>query len=130
MTLHDGPWLIGDHSLHVQRWQPNFLTKMAEITHLPIWIHFPMLPVKHYYVNWLQRVRNLIGKTLKVDSTTLQASRGRFACVCVEVDLCYPLESAYHLKRRSWKLQYKGLQVVCYKCGCYDHGTVVCPQSP
>lgn len=49
-TLFDGPWLIGDRYLHVQRWQPNFLAESAVITHLPVWIRFLMIPVKYYSV--------------------------------------------------------------------------------
>lgn len=84
-----------------------------EITHLRIWIRFPMLPVKYYSIHWLQRAGNQIGKSLKVDYTTLLASRGRFARVCVEVDLYHPLKSTYELKNRSWRLQYEGIQIVC-----------------
>lgn len=91
-ALLDGSWLIGDHCLHVQRWNPNFLADMAEITHLPVWVRFLMLPIEYYSVPWLQRAGNKIGKTIKVDATTLLASRGRFARVCIEVDLRQPLK--------------------------------------
>lgn len=100
-ALFNGPWLVGDHYLHVQRWQPNFLEETAKITHIPVWIRFPMLPLEYYSVHWLHSAGNQIGKTLKVDSTTLLASRGRFTKVCVEVDLCQPLKSFYHLKNKA-----------------------------
>lgn len=89
-----------------------------------------MLPLEYYSVSWLQRAGNEIGKTLKVDTITLLASRGCFARVCVDLDLRQPLKPAYHLKNRSWKLQYEGLQVMCDKYGRYGHGTSACPLSP
>lgn len=73
-ALFNGPWLVGDHYRHVQRWQPNFVAETAVITHLPVWHRFPMLPVEYYSFQWLRRAGNQIGKTLKVDSTTLMAS--------------------------------------------------------
>lgn len=60
----DGPWLVCDHYLHVQRWEPNFLPETAEISHLPVWFRFSLLLVKYYSVQWLQRASNQIGKTI------------------------------------------------------------------
>lgn len=97
------------------------------ITHLPLWIRFPLLPVEYYSRQWLHRAGNHIGKTLKVDTTTLLASRGRFARVCVEVDLTQPLKSSYRFKSITWRVQYEGLQVVGYYCGRYGHGDSTFP---
>lgn len=36
-ALSDGPWMIGDHYLHVQRWRHNFLADSAKITSLHVW---------------------------------------------------------------------------------------------
>lgn len=58
---------------------------------MPVWVRFPVLPAKYYTERWLRQARNHIGHTVKVDITTLLASRGMFARVCVEVDLDKPL---------------------------------------
>lgn len=84
-ALLDGPWLIADHYLHVQRWKPNFIAETTEITHLHVWICSPMLPVEYYTSHRLQRAGNQIGKTLKVVYTTLLASRGRFASISLRL---------------------------------------------
>lgn len=54
---------------------------------LPVLVRFPILPLEKYTVGWLKRDGNSIGKTIRVDMATLIASRGKFARVCVEVDL-------------------------------------------
>lgn len=45
-ALTEGPWLIGDNCLHVQRWKPTFVAESAKITTLPVWVCFPKLPVE------------------------------------------------------------------------------------
>lgn len=85
--LLDGPWMIGDNYLHVQRWRHNFRAEKEEINMLPVWFRFPILPVEYYSERWLKKVVNEIGRTIKVDLATLLASQGKFARVCVEIDL-------------------------------------------
>lgn len=46
------------------------------------------------------------GRTLRVDETTLITSRGKFAIVCIEVDLNKPLKVGYKLKGKLRKVQY------------------------
>lgn len=67
----------------------------AEINFLPVWVQFSVFPVEYYTEKWLERAGNRIARTLKVDKTTLIASRGKFARVCVEVDLTKPLKAGY-----------------------------------
>ncbi|CAN1120338.1 hypothetical protein LINPERHAP2_LOCUS151 [Linum perenne] len=47
-----------------------------------------------------QRIGDRIGRTVRIDHTTLEGSRGNFARICVEVDLSKPLLSKYRLRRR------------------------------
>lgn len=96
-ALLDGPWMIGDNYLHVQRWKPNFIADGVEISSLSVWIRFPVLPVEYYTKGWLKRAENSIGRTIMVDVVSLLASRGKFTCVCVEVDCQRPLKSGYHM---------------------------------
>lgn len=89
-ALLGGPWVIGDHYLHVRLWTPNF---EARIDVLPIWVRFPDLPIEYYEKRWLERAGNRIGNTLWVDEMTLLASRGKFAKVCVEI--LFPIINHY-----------------------------------
>lgn len=85
-AMFEGPWMIGENYLHVQRWKANFCPETEIITSLPVWIRFPLLPLEYYKPAWLKRVADQIGRTIRVDNTTLTTVRGRFARVCVEVD--------------------------------------------
>lgn len=57
----------------------------------------------------------------------LSASRGKFARVCVEVDLNKPLEASYKLKGQLWKVQYESLRTLCFSCEIYGHSKEGCP---
>ncbi|CAN1133300.1 hypothetical protein LINPERHAP2_LOCUS7563 [Linum perenne] len=65
--------------------------------------------------------KNKIGKTIRIDHTTLQGNRGNFARIYVEVDLSKPLLSKYHLRRRVRHIEYEGLHTIGFSCGCYGH---------
>lgn len=43
---------------------------------------------------WLERARNKNGRMIRFDKTTLLASHGKFARVCVDIDLTNPLKGA------------------------------------
>lgn len=97
-ALIEGPWLIGENYLHVQRWKPNFVAELAVTTSLPVWVRFPTLSVEFYTEQWLRMAGNELGGTIKVDDTTLDTTRGRFARVCIELDLTKPLCSRYRMR--------------------------------
>lgn len=73
----------------------------AEINTFSVWVCFPILPVEYYTENWLRRARDQIGRTIKVDDTTIYAMRGKFARVCVEVDLTKPLKGRYRMRGKE-----------------------------
>lgn len=127
--MFNGPWVINDHYLHIRRWEPNFVAKLAKIESLLVWVRFPILPVEYFNEHWLKRAGNRIGRTVKVDRTTLMAARGKFARACVEVDLTKPLKSGYMMRGRRWLVQYEGLHNLCFICGRFGHTMNICPTA-
>ncbi|XP_020237468.1 uncharacterized protein LOC109816765 [Cajanus cajan] len=61
---------------------------------------------------------------------TLNATRGRFARVCVEIDLDQPVVGKVWFQNNWFKIQYEGLHLLCGECGWYGHVTRACPSSP
>lgn len=86
-ALCDRPWMVGDNYLYVQRWRPYFVAEAVRIYSLPVWVCFPILSFEYYSEAWLHKAGNHIGKTIKVDSPTIAALEGKFARVCIEIDL-------------------------------------------
>ncbi|KAI9116726.1 hypothetical protein K1719_012384 [Acacia pycnantha] len=46
-ALYEGPWMIDDHYLLVQRWRPNFNPKKADCQRrIAVWVRIPDLPME------------------------------------------------------------------------------------
>lgn len=69
----------------------------------------------------LKRIGNLLGKLLKIDALTTSQNRGKFARMCVELDLTKPLEAFVQINQEWYNIEYEGLPDICYLCGRYGH---------
>ena len=125
--LTEGPWIIGGHYLTIQKWKPNLNPTTERITSTAAWIRFPEMPIKYLDQKILTQIGNKIGKTIKVDRKTAQQSRG--ARICVEIDLEKPLIPKIILGNRWQRIEYEGLQQVCFVCGKFGHKFDECPSK-
>lgn len=91
------------------------------INSLLVSVRLPTLPIEYYTIRWLERASIKIGRTMKVDRTMLIASYGRFARVCVGIDLTKLLRVGYRLNHEMHELQYEGLHELCFNCGRHGH---------
>ncbi|WJX36677.1 hypothetical protein P8452_24530 [Trifolium repens] len=128
-ALEDGPWLIYDHYLIVRQWSPNFYPNEATIDSVSVWVRIPDLPIEYYDAKVLHFIGDRIGKTVKVDKNTLFQERGKYARLCVEVDLTKTLLAAFELKGRFYKIEYEGLHMLCRTCGKFGHYIEGCPEK-
>lgn len=120
------PWMILEHYLTVQDWRPNFDPHTDKTERVLVWVHFPDLPVEYFDYNFLMRIGELIGEPKNIDEATSLVSRGRFARMCIEVDITKPLLSKYKLRRRVRRIEYEGIHLVCFNCGTYGHREEQC----
>ncbi|KAI9074508.1 hypothetical protein K1719_043507 [Acacia pycnantha] len=99
-AFSEGPWMIDDHYLLVQRWRPNFNPWSADRHRkIAVWVRIPDLPMEFCTVESLGMIGNMIGKIVKIDrSTSIYEKRG-FARICVEIDLRLPLRRSKCLGR-------------------------------
>ncbi|KAI9118524.1 hypothetical protein K1719_010856 [Acacia pycnantha] len=59
-AFQEGPWMIEDHYLIVQRWRPNFNPWKADLQrNIAAWIRFPDVPFEFYNVESLRRIGNM-----------------------------------------------------------------------
>lgn len=66
-------------------WSPQFTAEIATIDKTLVWVRIPCLNIVYYDESILLTLE--VGKPVKVDIHTLQVERGRFARICVEIDL-------------------------------------------
>jgi hypothetical protein len=120
-ALFEGPWKVADHYIMVQRWR-KFFSLTAEISKkVAVWIRIPKLPIELCNHRFLWRIGSTLGTMLKVDRLTSIHSRGKFARICVELDLEKQLASHIMLRGTRVNLEYEGLHAICFSCGRYGH---------
>ncbi|KAI9084135.1 hypothetical protein K1719_033933 [Acacia pycnantha] len=127
-AFSEGPWMIDDHYLLVQRWRPNFNPLRADCQRkIVVLIRIPDLPMEFCTVESLGLIGNMIGKIVKIDRSTSIYEKGGFARICVEIDLQTPSLPAFKGFGEERQLVYEGLHLVCFRCGKYGHERMVCP---
>lgn len=103
-------------------------------------MRIPCLPIEYYTKHILWRIRDGLGRTLKVDTNTLRrleeltderyvTERGKFVRVCIEVDLQKTLAAKFELNGREYRVEYEGLHLICFTCGCYGHRRDQCKEG-
>ncbi|CAA7051321.1 unnamed protein product [Microthlaspi erraticum] len=127
-ALTGGPWRAFGSYLMVQAWTPDFDPLRNDITTTPVWVRLSNIPVTFYHKAILMGIARGLGKPVKVDLTTLNFERGRFARVCVEVNLAKPLKGTVMINGDRYFVAYEGLANICAGCGLYGHMTHGCPQ--
>ena len=74
---------------------------------------------------------NKLGKLLKVDVVTSAAIRGRYARLCIQINMAYPFQYARCVKIGAfWQaIIYENLPMLCYQCGRLGHREVHCTET-
>lgn len=130
MVISNGPWMMFDHYLAVMRWSPEFVSPNAKVDRTTVWIRFPGLNLVYYDESFLLALASVVGTPIKVDRNTLKVERGRFARICVEIDLNQPVVGKVWVNGYWYKVSYEGLHIICSSCGCYGHLARNCTAPP
>ncbi|XP_057426278.1 uncharacterized protein LOC130719683 [Lotus japonicus] len=120
-VLQGRPWVIFNHYVAVSTWTPDFVATASAIHKTMVWIHFPGLNLAFYDESFLRAMATAVGKPVKVDTSTQTFSRGRYARVCVEIDLSLPVVGKVWFRDNWFRVEYEGLHIICDQCGCYGH---------
>ncbi|XP_019155204.1 PREDICTED: uncharacterized protein LOC109152077 [Ipomoea nil] len=122
----EGPWIIQDHYLVVQQWKPNFRPQTSKIQKICAWVRLPDIPIEYFDEDTLIKLGDKIGKTIKIDDTTCLASRGKFARICVEIDITKQLLAKFTIEEEEYPIEYEDIHLICFKCGKYGHKSEAC----
>nr|XP_023929248.1 uncharacterized protein LOC112040592 [Quercus suber] len=108
-VLQNGPWFIGKHFLSIRPWEPDFKPELANVSSIAVWIRFNDLPIEYYNAKALYLIGKAIGNVLRVDTHTASEARGRFARLCVQVDVTKPLITAIKIGKLEQTVCYEGI---------------------
>ncbi|RYR36785.1 hypothetical protein Ahy_A09g041744 [Arachis hypogaea] len=76
--------------------------------------------------NMRSSVGSILGHMLKIDGTTSIHSRGRFARICVEIDLAKKLIPRISVLGYVLNVEYEGLYQIYFSCGKYEQRSEQC----
>lgn len=124
--LETGPWFLGDQYIATMKWKPEFHPATAKIFSMAAWIRFANLPMKYYDANILWLMAKKVGRPIRIDAITLAQSRGRFARICVELDMERPLVHTINCGSFKQTVQYESLPVLYFQCGKIGHDRKEC----
>lgn len=79
------------------------------------------LLIEYYSLKALTCFGNRIGRTVKIDKTTTKQKRGKYARICVAVNLSQPLLGMFSIGGSNYKIEYEGLHLMCLVCGRYGY---------
>ncbi|XVF26968.1 hypothetical protein REPUB_Repub14bG0066100 [Reevesia pubescens] len=68
-----------------------------------------------------------IGRVIRFDQNTEEALRGRFARVCVELNLTKALMSRIKVGRHLQNVEYEGINLIYFQCVKVGHKKDGCP---
>ncbi|XP_056696946.1 uncharacterized protein [Spinacia oleracea] len=126
--LFGGPWFIMDHYLMITPWKPNFRPSVNGFDFMSVWVRIEELPVEYYDKDALYEIAKVIGKPIRVDYATDKVSRGKYARVCVEIDLRKPIITKVWVGGFWQPVVYENITALCFKCGKIGHVLERCDQ--
>ena len=74
------------------------------IQNMPIWLRLSKLPMEWMNYELLWSIGGMLGRMCKVDPITENQARGRFARICVEIDISKPLLGSLIIDNRTVRI--------------------------
>lgn len=105
---------------------PNFDPTKSLIDSTAIWVRLPQLPTGFYGRNILERVGKRIGPLLKAYACTSFNLRGRYARICVQIELEVMIKTSITIGSHIQSLIYEGKRILYKFCGVLGHTSLNC----
>ena len=129
LVLKKGPWFLGEHFLSIRRWEADFKLSEAHVSLVVVWVRFHELPIEYYDAEVLRQLGRALGTVLRVDMHIATEAQGRYACVCVQVDVSKPLVTSVCIGQRNQLVTYEGVSKLCFSHSRLGHRNETCPYT-
>ncbi|CAA0815636.1 Unknown protein [Striga hermonthica] len=125
-AMNGGPWMLSGHYVTVQKWTPQFNPFNELIENTLVWIQFAGLNLAMFDENIMFCLASMVGTPVRIDLNTSTIERGKYARVCVQIDLNQPVVGQVGFQGTWYKVEYEGLYLLCPLCGRYGHNRNTC----
>ncbi|KAE8712914.1 hypothetical protein F3Y22_tig00110221pilonHSYRG00110 [Hibiscus syriacus] len=125
-VLMEGPWTTFGSYLTVQPWSRTFSTMEKHPSQVIVWVRLLGLPYRYYSKSIFHRIAMVIGQVVKLDYSTNSGERGCFDRLAVSVNLNKLLIPCIKINNFCQKIEYEGLQQICFHCGVYRYSKESC----
>ncbi|KAI7987656.1 hypothetical protein LOK49_LG13G02972 [Camellia lanceoleosa] len=116
-VLKEGPWFIGAHFIAVRKWELEFQATHSFIHSTIVWARLTSLLIEFFDRSILQKIGAKLGTLLKIDVHIENGNKGRFARLCIQVDLSKPLIAKIKIGTITQRVSYEGISSICFDCG-------------
>ena len=125
-VLRRRPWFIGEHFLSTRPWEPFFKPAVANVSAVTVWVRLYNLPIELYDAEVLKQIGEAIGKVLRIDTHIALESWGKYARMCIQVDVGKPLINTIFIGKFKQAVAYEGINKLCFSCGRISHKKEYC----
>ncbi|GKB20764.1 RNA-directed DNA polymerase, eukaryota, reverse transcriptase zinc-binding domain protein, partial [Tanacetum coccineum] len=140
-VVNNGPWLVYNKPMFVQKWRVGMVLDKAEPRKLPIWVKIINVPMEAWSVKRISALASSLGKPIIMDEMTArmcEKGEGRlsFARVLIEIEAGKPMKeeikviykgSTCHEKfSKKIQVEYAWKPPCCDKCQVFGHDTSRC----
>ena len=134
LVFEQRPWFVNGLNFVLLPWTPFFDPYNTIITRVDQWIRILRLPWELWELDYLTEVLKHVGQVIRLDNNSLLRLKGKFACICVNLDIIKPLPGSLIVSDMGSCLRvtiiYEGLHEVCPLCEGESHQLESCPKLP
>lgn len=109
--------------------KPGFRADNDKVETTITWVRIMILPIELFKEYIIQTIATCIGDPIKIDGNTFNATNGKFAHFCVQIQLDVHLDLGICVEGTVYQVVYQNLLPVCYTCGSAGHVTTTCESS-
>lgn len=84
------------------------------MAYLAACIRLLKLPIEFFHLDILRMIENKIGRFIKIDTITNTVARGRFACLCVQLEMDKPLWHHVTIGNFTQAIRYENIPTLCF----------------
>ena len=110
----------------IECWTPSFNSSNDCFGRPVVWIRFKGLNMMYYEESAIKTIVTVIGKPIRVGFVAKEMGRGKFARVCVEVDLSKLVVRKVWIEDQWHGVGFESFHLIYENCGCYGHVTRSC----